>query len=644
MSREDAKAELSDEAGTDWYNGQPDKLVADVRKFEDNLSYGRFLDGVINRLYFGEGIMPTGQNAPTTGVPNPAALLRSLDSITQENLIKSVLDTAASMIVRKPAYKVVTTGGSWSKQIAARRMSRLLTGLYSAAGLENEITAIFLDSCRCQVAASKWVFDVDGKLRCERVLPHTLIWNPAEGPNPRNLFQRHAVPRAKVIAEAKKRKGNLGGPLTAQEAEKLPRYRPDVAFYLDTEPTAYAFDRDMVEVIEGWRLPGDGEDGRYVKICGDVVLVDEKWTIPVFPIVVLTFGDSYQTFAGDPLGRQILPFQLTVNRMNRAIDEHQVKCIAAKVMIPKGSEVIGWNNTIGELIYYNAAAGEPKIVPGQALPPEFYRYKDSVKAAAHELAGVSYSIASGTKEAGLNSGRAQRDRYDIANSRLVLHAQRVERWLAENGRVAMAMMRWKYGAEGNEGKKARLLAPNTKLLEEIDWSQIGDIKEDEIAVRCYITSAIPVTPAGMEEALSERVQAGVMSPKRAQRWFSNPDEARLEDEDSAVEDLVMKIVDSALIDGEYIAPEPIMGGEGLGMLLDRAGVELMKALSMKDPPPPTNVELLRRLIEQTKQLLGPKPVPAPTAAPAPPAPMGGPAPIPGAPPPAAMPPPVAAAA
>lgn len=641
MAKPGDAAQPEGEKGSEWFNGTPEKLPAQVRRYEDNLTYGRFLDGAITRLYFGEGLLPSGQNAPQAGIPNPAAFLRSLDTITQENLIKSVLDAAASMIVRKPAYKVITTGASWSKQISARRMSRLLTGLYSSSGLENEITAIFLDSARCQVGASKWVFDTDGKIRCERVLPHTLIWNPAEGPNPRNLFQRHAVPRSKVIAEAKA----AGKTITTAEADKLPRYQPDIAFYLDTEPTAYSWDRDMVDVIEGWRLPSDGEPGRYVRVCGDLVLADDAWDVPVFPIVPLTFGDSYQTFAGDPLGRQILPYQLTVNRMNRAIDEHQVKCIAAKVMIPKGSEVIGWNNTIGELIYFNAAAGEPKIVPGQALPPEFYHYKDAVKAAAHELAGVSYSIASGTKEPGLNSGRAQRDRYDIANSRLVLHAQRVERWLAENGRVAMALMRKQYG--GKDGKQRRILAPNTKLLEEIDWSQIGDVKEDEIAVRCYITSAIPVTPSGMEEALSERIQAGVMTAKRAQRWLSNPDEARLEDEDSAVEDLVTKIIDSALLDCELIPPEPVMGTEGLQMLLDHAGLELMKALTLKEPPPDENVELLRRLIEQTKTMMGP-PAVAPAASlpmPGPVGPAGAPAPVPGAPiAPAAAPPAPPAAA
>lgn len=591
-------------ADNDWHDGNPKALLTVVKKLEGALASQRLLDGVCTRMFYGESILPTGTTATTSTVPRASSVLSALEGTVNENLVKQVIEAQASMVVRKPAFKVVTTGSSWAKQVAARRASRLLSGVFSSSGLEAATPAIYRDSKRCIVAAARWSIDEAGAVRCARALPHTISFNPAAGPNPREIYQRHGVPRSTI----KRRYPEV-------DVDKLPAYKPSAAFHA-AGTTAYYFDADLAEVVEAWRKPEGKDPGRYVMVSGDQVLEDELWDLPIWPLVVLTDGDSYDSLAGTPLARDVLPYQRKVNRMNRQIEENAAKCANPRIAMPKGSEVSApLTSTMAEVVLYNAAGGQVSWLPGMLLPPQFYAEKQATKDAAFEQAGVSRSVATATKTPGLNSGRAQRDEYDRASGRLILDAERLERWYEANAMTALALMRQAY-----KKKSKRIQAPNTRLLEEIDWTEVGDLKEDEIQVRAYVTSAIPLSPAGRAETIAERVEAGVMSEARAARWYADPDTARLEDQDSAAEDFALRCVDSALIEGVYIAPIPELGQEGLAMLVGLATRELLRALTLPEPPPDAHLELLRRLIAEAQLLAKPPQAAAqpdvPTPAPA----------------------------
>lgn len=592
-----------------WFDGSPEVLGTLIRKLEQNLSTERFVDGVVTRMFHGESALPSGSVATASGEVRASSYLRAFEPITRENIMRAVIEGFQSMVLRKPAVKVITTGGSWKKQVASRRMSRLLTGLFSTAGLESAAPCIVVDSCNSLVAASKWAIDETGKIVCERVLPHTLIWNPASGPTPREIYQRHGVPKSTLMSRY---------PEFAEDIEKLPPYKPDPAYHIDT--WSYYKDADLAEVDEGWRLPLGDEPGRHVMTAGSLVLCDEEWDMPCFPIVPLTYGRSYSSLAGSPLGRLVLPYQLRLDEMNRVIEAAARLCSAPKMMLPSDSGVDQVTSEI-EIFRYNASGGQPHWLPGQLLPPQYYVERDKCIAQAFAMAGVSLSVATATKPAGLESGRAQREHYDIASGRQLIPAEAIERWFEQNGRVAIGLMHRAYGK-----KSMRIRAPNTTLLEEIDWSEVGDLKEDEIEVRCFISSAIPNTPAGRAEKLAEWVSAGVLSQKRATRWYANPDEATIEDQESATEDLCMKLIESSLHDGVYLAPETVMGSDGLMMLSDIGGKELMKALCMPEAalPPVANIELLRRLIDEANLIAKPAAPPVDVAPPPmPPMPIPG---------------------
>ncbi|HYF56234.1 MAG TPA: hypothetical protein VEA41_18415, partial [Salinarimonas sp.] len=126
------------------------------------------------------------------------------------------------------------------------------------------------------------------------------------------------------------------------------------------------------------------------------------------------------------------------------------------------------------------------------------------------------------------------------------------------------------------------------------------------------------------------VEGQYIAPSRGLKLIGIPDLEKFEDQESAVEDLVQKMIDCALLDGKFIAPEPYLGPVGLQLLIDQAIKEYLRAQTLPASPPEEHLELLRRLIEQAKLQLAEAQPPAPPPA------------LPGAPaavaPPAALPP------
>jgi hypothetical protein len=608
-------ATLDGPTGKKWYDGNPTEIVGLVHRLERVLSSERFLDGAIVRAYHGRPMIPAGpmSTSASTVLPRASLYVAGLEALAQENLLRSAIDTACSQIVRAPAYKFVTTEGYWSQQVSARKLSRLLTALSHSAGVEDEANPIMVDCMTCMCGFGMWVINEDEPIRFERVLPHRVVWNPAEGPSPRTLGVRDAIPRStlRMRFEGKEVNDHL---ISKRDIDELPIYRPTPEFFLD-HPWSYLPESDMVEVCYAWRKSSGDDVGHYTMVSGHVVLADEEYDVPVWPIVPLRWSESYDTFAGVPGARQALAAQMRVNRMNRAIDEAQSKLCVPKVGIPIGSPVSWKTNAIAEFFEFNPALGTPIVVtPGAVLPAEFYNEAQRVRASVFELFGVSQAVAQGNKEAGLNSGIAQRERRAVAEGRLLLHAMRLERWYADVARVGLILLARQRGL----GKVTwRDLSP---LAKEVDWERLH-AERDEIEIRAYITSAIPTEPAGRAETVEEWVQQGVITRSRALRLQADPDTARIEDQESAVEDLVLKMIDKAIVDGDEVSPDPLMGSDGLQLLADLGAKELCKAMVMPEPPPDSHMELLRRLVETAKDMATP---------PQPAAPAGGPPMPPGA--------------
>jgi hypothetical protein len=175
----------------------------------------------------------------------------------------------------------------------------------------------------------------------------------------------------------------------------LPSFKPDVAFMID-QP-AVRSDPDQVDVWEGWHLKEGEDPGRYVMTAGDVVLVDKEWTIPVFPIPLLAFGQSYSSAAGDPLARQLLPFQLKLNRFNRRIEENAEANSHPQTGIPIGGGVDGRadrqrpRRQCSTSTPARPAARACTGCPARCCRPSTTTERDQIRDGAYAAAGVSRS-------------------------------------------------------------------------------------------------------------------------------------------------------------------------------------------------------------------------------------------------------------
>lgn len=587
--------------------------VAQGRKLEQHLSHQRFASAAIVRAYHGQSGASTAPIGSTwTGnTPAPSTYLRSLESLTANNLLAAVVDTAIAQLVQQPDIRVNTTGVGWTKQVNARRIGRAISGVFHAVGLHDMAWHVAQDAALNPLGAVRFWMDDSARLHCDRVLPHTIVYNPAEGRRPRNLWLHYGAPLEALKERCPERAADL--------ETKGARYTEDTLFGSIDQP--YPMDSDLYDVWEHWHLPDDeGNGGRYEMWCGEVDLLDEEekeWSYDFFPVVELRWSESYNSFGGRSLGAQLLPYQTRVNRMMRVIDKSQTKACVPRLLAAKGSEITGLTNEPMETVWYNPAAGAPQIVPGVALPPEFYSSLETEIRRAFELAGVSMTGATGTTRRGLNSGKAIREDSEVAATRLRAQGTRIDRWYERCARVVLALFCAAY-----KSAKKRKDAPGTHLLDSIDWKDF-DVREDELDIRCTVVSGLPGQPSARLEYVQELIKSGLVKQRHALRMLAIPDVDKYEDAETAAFDLAASQIEAALYDQDYQAPEaePM---EYVETLIELGTKELLNARRLQAPA--ESLELLRRLIAAAKRIRDAAP---PKVSGMPPAMPGAPAPGPG---------------
>ena len=568
-------------------------IVEQGRKCEQHLSHQRYISAEIVRAYHGQ----SGASARsigstwTAGGPAPSTYLRALESLTANNLLSAVVDTAIAQLVQQPDIRINTTGVGWTKQVNARRIGRAISGVFHATGLHDMAWHVALDAATNPLGAVRW-WMANGRLKCDRVLPHTIIYNVSEGRRPRNIWLHYGVPKSALCDRF---------PKHAEALQDAPRYQEDGLF--ESIDTPFPIDSDKLDVWEHWHLGEEGQCGRYVMACGEISLEDDDWDYDFFPVVDLRWSESYDSFGGRSLGAQLLPYQTRVNRMMRVIDKSQTKACVPRLLVPKGTEYVSLTNEPMEKIVYNPEAGVPTIVPGVALPPEFYSSLEDEIRRAFELAGVSVNSGTGTTRRGLNSGKAIREDSEVAATRMRAHGTRIDRWYERNARVCLALMCAAY----RDGK-VREAAPGTHLLDEIDWNAF-DVREDELDIRCSVVSGLPGQPSARLEYVQELIKAGLVKQRHALRMLAIPDVDKYEDAETAAFDLAASQIEAALYDQQYEPPEP-EPQEYVETLIELGTKELLNARRRKAPA--ANLELLRRLIAAAKRIrdAAPKPIQA----------------------------------
>ena len=549
------------------------------------------LDRLILRLYYGRPLA-----VPTLDPRRPSYALAVTDSVRAGgfSLMRMVIDTAASMVVRIPAVKVLPVGQTFKRQRAARLMGRFVNGVFYANDIGDLAYQVFIDACTTRCGAIK-VSVENGAIKLERVDPLTLYWDQDEGKNPRNLYQDHAVPRRSLAARF---------PEHAAAIMELPGYAPPQMWGVDL---AQPSEKDTVRVVEAWSLTEGDQKGKHViyaagKGGAALVLESEAYDHERHCIVPLRWSNAYKGFGGRPLGETIIPYQLWTNKIVKVIGE-SLDGAVPRWLVHANAQIPGVTSVpLSALIYRGNVA--PKCEAPQVVSADLYTWQRELKMGAFEEAGINAQASQGTRPTGLNSAPSQREWFDISNTRLINPSKLFEHLFRDVARVVVML-----------GPKAKVTALDGRTLSELRWDEIGPLKEGEYGLEIQSVSALPLTVSGRLDFVKELMSEGLINQNDGRRMLQLPDLEAVLDRENAAQELADRQIECALWDGKYIAPFACQNL--LDLVIDGGEKQYMQAM-LNGTFPAENMELLRRLIAEAK-LLRPAPAPVNNVPPAPPA-------------------------
>lgn len=592
-------AQFSDFAWWDETGDTGAKLIAVVKYIRSHQADRKLNDLLCHSVYGGSSVRGFGFG---TAVRNPLASMTRITLNVCRNMVSAVTSKIAAKNKPKPTF--LTEGGNYELKEKAQNLERFVGGVFYESGVYQELALCFRDACVFGTGALK-VLAGNDCVEVERTHPSRIIVDNVEGANgkPANLYQRDYIDRLKLLDRV--REWLDGDALTKAEmvlAHKQPIDRDDIELGHDT--TA-----DQVLVTEGWHV---GEKGRHVIAIDGATLLDEPWDGP-HPFAFVRWTPALQGFWGEGLVEELMPVQREINKLLQQIQRgHHL--IVGHYLVGAGSNVVQQhiNNDLSAIVKYTGV--EPKYIAPSIIAPEVYAHLWQLYAKAYEITGISQMNATGVKPAGLDSGEAQRVYQDVQTERFLEVGQAYEEFVVEAARQVVRCARrvggtYKVFAEGKDGGQF------------LQWSEV-DIPEDLVRIRVYPTSLLPTTPAGKLAWMQDMLKSGAMPPEDVLEIVDFPDIESFKRRKLAPRKLVERNIAHMLRTGEFISPEPFDPHELALRLTTEAYAE-----ARLDGVPETKLELLRRYMADTQDLMPKPPPPMPA-----PGPMGAP-PMPGAPPP-----------
>jgi hypothetical protein len=541
------------------------------------------------------------------------------DGSVTENVIQSVIDTATSLIGKsRPKVTVLTEGADWDIQELAAQVEKYTWGLFQSLDVYDKMSLIFRDACVFGTGVLK-IFNRKGKICIERVLIDEMIVDEQEVPSgglPQQMHQVRYVSRRLLKGQYPK----LADKIDAAQGMRR------------SDSRSSQVDPDMCLVAESYRLPaGPGDPGVHVISIETATLLEEVWTKEWYPYVFFDWSPPLTGFYGQGLAEALLGFQIRINELNDFINRCQDLIAVPRVFVDAGSKLmkIQINNEVGVIIPY---VGKPPVFSTpQAVSAEVYRYKEQLKAAAFEFAGISKMAAQATRPEGIEAAVALRELSDNQSQRFSIQQQRFESAFMTVGRLLIECAKML-------GKDAPKMYMSESYVEEIEWPAI-DFDKLRFVLHVSPSSIMSMTPAGRLQKVIELAQYGVpLPPEVMTKLLGHPD-LGLEDKrrTSALDDAEWLV--SRLKRGEYFAPE---GFQNLNLCIERVTSAYLDGRRTKQQP--DRLAMMRQWVKAAQEELrktAPPPM-DPTAMMQPGAPAPG-MPTPGMPPGAMPPPPIGAA-
>ena len=541
------------------------------------------------------------------------------------NVTQSMIDTLKAKFAAAPVrLYCLTDGGDYPKQESAKKMTKLLEGVFydnrmSLLGPEAQTDAMYGDIGCLRVLEDPFK---PGRVKIESIKPWQLRWDARDGMggDPRSIYIEHDLSLDVLCS------------LYPDQAENLrTKIRSDDLTPNNADGTSRS---DRVTVLEAWHLPSgpDSGDGMHVICCDGVSLFEEKWTEDFYPLAFTWFEKLPVGFAGSGVASMLMGLQDQLDKLVLAQAEALRLHANPRWYIDTSSGIIEDHLSNDNRAILKGTV-EPKIIVPEPVSPQVGEQIENLYRKAYEILGVSQLSAQSKKPTDLESGEALRTFHDIGAERFEMVNELYEQMHVSLGYLVV----WLAEKLNGKSNAFKIKIPGSHSMETITWEDAA-LAKDEFALKVYPTSTMPKTPEGRISTLGNIIQGGLMDHPELLGLLGFPDLDAMLDMINAPMDNIRWQISEILTKGPkgYHSPEPYQDLTlGCKMFTEaylkgqRQGVD------------EEHLDLLRTWIEQATNMNAPPP-PPPQPMPPPMGPPGMPPPMPMDPsqPPAAGPAPV----
>ncbi len=509
------------------------------------------------------------------------------------NVCKAGVRTASALIGKNtPRIQVLASDGTRKQRKRAELSTKFLDGLFALVDYNHLAQRRLTDALTFDIGWLKW-FGEGSQVRCERRFPWDVMWDPSDARHgaPLALYDTMRMHVSLVIKRWK---------LGTADALKVKQAAQNGMVWVDD---AWVKPVDEIEVDKEAEPDANGDkpvnvdrvdaQGRHTVHAGGVVLKDEPWPKKWFPLVRHVWDERPVGFAGQGLCEDLEPYQSEITRILTAMQRNDRIASVLRVAMEIGTQV-GPSNISNE-------SGSTYVYRKQK--PEFWmadsRAGDSLNRAAAifekalEVHGISRMASSGSREPGIDAAVAIRELRDVQTDRLAIHVQDYDNTAVEDARVAMATARDLYVTN----KELRVRAPGTRLLDEIDWKDIGYESEDDFIIRRWPTGILPQTPAGRRQLATEDYKAGNISRLQYLAAIQEGDESSAISLELAPMRAIERAIENILEHGEYETPDEFIAPD----LAIKMGYQAINQAIAEDANP-KNIKLLRTWVDEVARL------------------------------------------
>lgn len=516
-------------ANAHWYdmpsNQMASSLVQYVRTLSREQAWRQEYDRRHLRLY---------GNSPLVGyMPQAYGYNREHSSFGPRlslNVVRTMVQAVTARVTKsKPKATFLTDHGDGNMKRKAKLLERFTDACFYETNFEQTATRAVTDAVIGGTAFVKVCSSYEDKLLAERAFFGEMIVSDRDGiyGMPRNLYQVRLIDRYTLKQMYPEYEGAISKATAATDGW-----------------WGYESGRALVETVEGWHLGIGGKPGRHILAIPGCALVNDKWTRKGFPFAVLRWQQAELGYWGTGLAEELQGIQLEINKLLSKVQEAMNLVGNPRVWVERGSKVVGAHiqNEIGGINYYTGQ--KPIIETAPSINPDILNQIDKLYQRAHEVARMSMLSAHGEKPAGLNAGVALETYHDIENEGFAPVMKAYEQlWID----VAKLMIEEAKDIAERTGEfKVRYRGPN--WYETIDWKDV-DLDEDSYIMKAFPTSALPDSPAGKLQTLTNWINLGWVTPQRAKQLADAPDLGSDLDAEQVSAELTQKHVDDILSGG-----------------------------------------------------------------------------------------------